>query len=214
MHRVTEFKGNAIFLALLVGVAVGIGGGCGPGEGTFSDDTPTAAMATFYGGPFALDDIVLPSNNGQNGGTVTITGTSTTIQYILNVPAQNGSAADTIILTLDGDFTIPAASLTAGNVDGTTGTVDVVTLSTDFGTIFGIDLLSVDAEPLTAAWSAGDVDAFWALIATGAPDITAASQGSATNLYCTQAGEGTPSDNFIAIPTTTSVSIQLFLQTC
>lgn len=217
MHPRPAINGNAIFLALILGMAMGIGGGCGAGGNFLLDNPPppAAAMATFYGGPFALDDIVLPSNNGQNGATLTITGTATTIQFVLNVPQQNGvgSPADTIVLELDGEFTIPAASLTAGNVDGTIGTVNAVGLSTDFGTIFEITDLSVNALQLTAAWSAGNVDGFWGLIA-GGTDIMASSQGSATNLYCTQAGEGTPADNFIVISTTTTISIQQFLQTC
>jgi len=206
-------KGNAIFLALIVGMAIGIGGGCGAGDGSFMNNNPPGTMATFFGGPFALDDIVLPSDNGQNGETVTITGTATTIQFILNVPAQNGSAANTIILSLNGQFTIPAASLSSGNVDGTIGAVNAVGLSTDFGTIFEITGMNVDAGELTTAWTAGNVDLFWELVSSGS-DITASSQGSATNLYCTQAGEGTPGDNFIVIPTTTTVSIQQFLQSC
>jgi len=214
MHPRPAIKGSAIFLALILGMAMGIGGGCGAGDGSFMNNIPPGAMATFFGGPFALDDIVLPSDNGQNGETVTITGTATTIQYILNVPAQNGSAANTIILSLNGQFTIPAASIAAGNVDGTVGTVTVISLSTDFGTIFGITELSVDAGQLTAAWTAGNVDAFWDLIAGGSTAIPATSQGSPTDLYCTQAGEGTPSDNLIVISTTMAVSIQQFLQTC
>jgi len=214
MHCRPAVTGNAIFLALVLGMAMGIGGGCGAGDGSFMNNTPPA-MATFYGGPFALDDIVLPSENGQDGATLTITGTATSIQFILNVPQQNGvgSPADTIILELDGQFTIPAASLAAGNVDGANGAVTAVGLSTDFGTLFEINGLNVDAGELTTAWSAGNVDLFWELI-SGGNDIAASSQGSATNLYCTQAGEGTPADNFIVIPTTTTVSIQQFLQSC
>jgi hypothetical protein len=208
-------KGNALFLALILGMVVGIGGGCGTGADPFKNAAPEAT-ATFYVSPFALDDIVLPSNNGQNGGTVTITGTATVIQYILYVPQQSGpgSGSDTIILELDGEFTIPAASLAAGNVDGTTGTVNSVSLSTDFGPIFSISGLSVDAGQMTAAWTAENVDGFWGLVAGGDIDIMASSQSSPTNLYCTQSGEGTPSDNFIVIPTTTTVSIQQFLQSC
>ncbi len=213
MYSQSANKGQAIFLALILGMAIGIGGGCGTGADSLMN-APVPASANFYGGPFALDDIVLPSDNGQNGETVTITGTATTIQYVLNVPAQNGSAADTVILELDGEFTIPAASLAAGNVDGTIGAVQSVGLSTDFGTIFTIDGLSVDAGQLTAAWTADGADGFWSLIAGGSSDIIASSQGSATNLYCTQAGEGTPGDNFIVIPTTTTVSIRQFLQSC
>ena len=213
MHPRPAIKGNAILLALILGMAMGVGGGCGTGGDSLMDTLPVAT-ATFYASPFALDDIILPSNNGQNGGTLTITGTATTIEYILNYPAQFPIAADTIVLELDGEFTIPAASIAAGNVDGTTGTVNTVGLTTDFGTIFEITDLSVDAGQLTAVWSAGNVAGFWGFIAVGAPDIMASSQDSPTNLYCTQAGEGTPGDNFIVISTTTTVSIQQFLLSC
>jgi hypothetical protein len=214
MHPRPAIKGNAIFLALILGMAMGIGGGCGAGDGSLTNNSPAAAMATFYASPFALDDIILPSNNGQNDGTLTITGTATTIQYVLYYPQQlDGSPSDTIVLELDGEFTIPAASLAAGNVDGTIGTVNAVGLSTDFGTIFEITDLSADAGQLTAAWTAGNVDGFWGVIAAGT-NVIATSQGSATNLYCTQSGEGTAGDNFIVIPTTTTVSIEQFLQSC
>jgi hypothetical protein len=215
MHCRLANKGNAIFLALILGMAIGIGGGCGSGVDSLAN-APVPASASFYGGPFALDDIVLPSENGQNGATITITGTATTIEYILNIPNQSGpaSAGNTVILELDGDFMIPAASIAAGNVDGTIGTVNTVSLSTDDGTIFVIDGLSVDAGQLTAAWTADDADGFWSLIAGGSTDIIASSLGSPTSLYCTQAGEGTPGDNLIVISTTMTVSIQQFLQTC
>jgi hypothetical protein len=212
MHPRPAINGNALFLALILGMAIGIGGGCGAGDGSFFNDSPGAAMATFYGGSFALDDIVLPDRGNVNGSTISITGTPTQIQYVLTVPYQTQTTSGTVTFTLllDGDFTIPAG----GNVDGATGTVTDVIQSSDGETEFQITGLSVDAGQLTAALAAGSVDGFWVLIAGGALDITASSLSGPTNLYCTAAGEGTPSDNLIVISTTMTVSIQQFLQTC
>ncbi|HEX9138862.1 MAG TPA: hypothetical protein VF848_03680 [Steroidobacteraceae bacterium] len=215
MRYQTNLKGNAIFFTLILGMALGIGSGCGSSMyGPMPTPVDNTATATFYGGSFALDDIVLPSDNGMNSGTVTITGTATTIAYVLNYPAQNGVAAETIILQLDGDFSIPAASIAAGNVNGTTGTVTAVSQSFNGQLIFQISNLRADAGNLTLAWNADNEIAFWGYIANGAADIQAATQGATTNLYCTQAGEGTAGDNFIAITGMMSVSIQVFVLTC
>jgi hypothetical protein len=212
MHCRSTTKCNALFLALILGMAMGIGGGCGTGGDFLMNNPPPAAMATFYGGSFALDDIVLPENGNVNGSTISITGTPTNIQYVLTVPFQTETSSGNVTFTLllDGDFTIPAG----GNVDGATGTVTDVVQSTDGETVFQITDLSVDVAQLTAALAAGNVNGFWDLIADGAPDVMASSQGNATNLYCTAAGEGTPGDNLIVLSTTMTISIQQFLQSC
>jgi hypothetical protein len=122
-----------------------------------------------------------PSNLFLEG--VVVPGGTNTAQIAYAVELPTGHC---VTLNLNGIFDIPAASLGAGNVTGTQGTVQTITESFDGRTVFRIEGLDLDATSMTDVIAGGDYGTFWRLLADGGGrSLNGVYSGSGTfSVYC------------------------------
>ncbi len=136
--------------------------------GIYQPDLPCGGPQAVSSNPF-LEGVVVP------GGTNTAQ-----IAYAVEFPGSH-----CVTLNLNGIFTVPAASLSAGNVTGTMGTVQSITESFDGRTVFRIEGLDLDATSVTDVLAGGDYNTFWRLIADGDRPLDGVFSGSGTfSVYC------------------------------
>jgi hypothetical protein len=122
------------------------------------------------------------SANPFLSGVVVCGGTNTAqIAYAVELPTGHS-----VTLNLTGHFTIPADSLTAGNVTGTQGTVQAITEAIDGQTVFQIEGLDLDATTMTDVIAGGDYGTFWRLVSDGGGrSLDGVYSGSGTfSVYC------------------------------
>jgi hypothetical protein len=123
-----------------------------------------------------------PSNLFLEG--VVVPGGTNTAQIAYAVELPTGHC---VTLNLNGIFTtIPADSLTAGNVTGTMGTVQTITEAFDGQTVFQIVGLDLDATTMTDVIAGGDYGTFWRLVSDGGSrSLDGVFSGSGTfSVYC------------------------------
>jgi hypothetical protein len=167
------------------------------------DGGHSTAQITFYGssingsaGGFDLYETVMntvttvppcgppPQASGSNpflSGVVVCGGSNPAqIAYTVDVPGHS------VTLNMTGHFAIPADSLTAGNVNGTQGTVQAITEAIDGQTVFQIEGLDVDATTMTDVVAGGDYGTFWRLVSDGSGrPLDGVFSGSGTfSVYC------------------------------
>jgi hypothetical protein len=151
---------------------------CGGGDGDPSTITFYGPSINGAAGGFDLYETVMntvtaplpcgpppqaSSSNPFLPGVVVCSGTNTAqIAYAVELPTGHS-----VTMNLNGIFTIPAASITAGNVAGTTGTVQSITEAIDGRTVFQIEGLNVDATSMTDVIAGGDYGTFWRMVADG-----------------------------------------------
>jgi hypothetical protein len=147
------------------------------------------------------------SSNPFVSGVVVCGGTDTLqIAYAVELPTGHS-----VTLNLTGHFTIPADSLAAGTVTGTTGTVQAITEALDGQTVFQIEGLDVDAGSITDVIAGGDYGTFWRLVADGGGrSLDRVYNGSGTfSVYCG------PNDTGASINlTSAATSMGKFLDGC
>jgi hypothetical protein len=154
--------------------------------GIYKPDEPCGGLQAQSSNPF-LEGVVVPG--GSNAAQ---------ISYAVELPTGH-----CVTLNLNGIFTtIPADSLTAGNVTGTTGTVQTITESYDGRTVFQIEGLNLDATSMTDVIAGGDYGTFWRLVAEGGGrPLDGVYSGSGTfSVYCGANNTGA-SINLTSAPT-------------
>jgi len=137
--------------------------------GIFQPDAPCGGQQASPSNLF-LEGVVVP------GGTNTAQ-----IAYAVELPTGH-----CVTLNMTGIFTIPAASLAAGNVTGAQGTVQAITEAIDGQTVFQIEGLDVDATTMTDVIAGGDYGTFWRLVSDGGGrSLDGVHNGSGTfSVYC------------------------------
>jgi hypothetical protein len=195
-----SIKVSAIAISAAALASCGANGG---GGGT--------AQITFYGssinesaGGFDLYETVMnsvtsppvppcgppPQASGSNSflsGVVVCGGTNQgQIAYVVSVLGVDASSHSVTLNLIGVNFDIPAASLAAGNVTGTQGTVQAINEAIDGQTVFKIEGLNVDATAMTDAIAGGDYGEFWSLVADGGGrSLNGVYSGSGTfSVYC------------------------------
>ncbi len=200
-----------ILMGLLSLAACG-GGGGSDGSSVSQNQQPTApATLTLYTN-FSLPELLTSSTSSSPFGVVQSSGTnSSQILYTAQKYNQSTQTYTAYSLRVDGSFSIPASSLQASNVSGTTGTVSGFSQTIGNVTVVSVTGLRLDASTFTNLNAAGDWRGLWRLVGNNSSGIQGVSGAlGSVSIFCGANQTGVA----VGLMTQSSTSLVSFLTTC